>query len=205
MRVASTRPRLCRVTSQAKGQWPMAQGDPDAVTLSGSQILQGILMAKIENFRQLVAWQKGMELAEKVYRPRHTILPKRRSLHAWHAASESSKFDSGKCLRGLQPPISRRIPITCCDRARIKRRSANASGAVSTPLPDRPSDDCRACVADRGHRSPASRLVAISSRRRRLLFFGFARFAGGTPVGDRPHRNSLSSVPALAFGPWPLA
>jgi four helix bundle protein len=46
----------------------MAQGDPDAVTLSGSQILQGILMAKIENFRQLVAWQKGMELAEKVYR-----------------------------------------------------------------------------------------------------------------------------------------
>src|SRR5262245_20443229 len=67
-RVASTRPRLCRVKCQAKGQWPTAKGDPDAVTLSGAQILQGILMAKIENFRELVAWQKGMELAEKVYR-----------------------------------------------------------------------------------------------------------------------------------------
>jgi acetoin utilization deacetylase AcuC-like enzyme len=36
--------------------------------LEGLQILRGILMAKIESFRELVVWQKGMDLAERVHR-----------------------------------------------------------------------------------------------------------------------------------------
>jgi four helix bundle protein len=32
------------------------------------QILQGVVMAKIETFRDLIVWQKGMDLAEKAHR-----------------------------------------------------------------------------------------------------------------------------------------
>lgn len=53
------------VRLKAKGQRPKGF-EPGALNVL--QILRGMQMAKIASFRELVVWQKGMDLAEKTYR-----------------------------------------------------------------------------------------------------------------------------------------
>ena len=52
---------------QAKGLRPGAKG------LGGLQNVQGRAMKKIESFHDLIAWQKGMDLAEQVHRATRSL------------------------------------------------------------------------------------------------------------------------------------